>query len=149
MFNFLSSVVSRTFAVSESMHAHRSKRLSRTYLKLAVSFNRRQTSPCRLFRLWNGRSTVQLSTYTMCSLQHGSADHVSILDSKSELQDEPKNPAVLFNDYALPFRMWSLCLEIVAATNHNDPTYNRQLWDAYLIQAPLPPTRSMLPCMPA
>lgn len=66
---------------------------------------------------------------------HGSADHVSILDSKSELQDEPKNPAVLFNDYALPFRMWSLCLEIVAATNHNDPTYNRQLWDAYLIQA--------------
>jgi hypothetical protein len=85
----------------------------------------------------------------MCSLQRGSADHVSIRDSVTELQDEPKNLAVLFNDYALPFRMWSLCLEIVAAANHNDPTYNRQLWDAYLIQAPLPPAQSMLPCTPA
>jgi len=61
----------------------------------------------------------------------------------SELQEEPKNLAVLFNDYAVPFRVWDVCLEIVAAANHNDPTYNRQLWDAYLTQVspPPPPTR--------
>ena len=70
-----------------------------------------------------------------CCPQEGSADQTSLLDSVSELQDEPKNLAVLFNDYAVPFRVWDVFLEIVAAANHNDPTYNRQLWDAYLTQA--------------
>ena len=79
-------------------------------------------------------------------LQEGSADQNSLLDSVSELQDEPKNLAVLFNDYAVPFRVWDVCLEIVAAANHNDPTYNRQLWDAYLTQARRDPFSP--PCSP-
>ncbi len=73
-------------------------------------------------------------------MQQGSPDQVALMDSVAELKEQPKGLAVLYNDYAVPYRVWSLCLEMVAAANHNDPSYNRQLWDAYLTQAPPPPS---------
>ncbi len=84
-------------------------------------------------------------------MQQGSPDQVALMDSVAELKEQPKGLAVLYNDYAVPYRVWSLCLEMVAAANHNDPSYNRQLWDAYLTQVIPPPTppRTPIPtCFP-
>lgn len=54
----------------------------------------------------------------------------------------PQELAILYNDYAVPHRLWELGLEMVALANFDDPAYIRQLWDVYLRQVrPTQPQR--------
>ena len=43
----------------------------------------------------------------------------------------------LFNQYAVPYHQWELCLELVHASDGVDMAYVKQLWDLYLKQVSL------------
>ena len=43
----------------------------------------------------------------------------------------------LFNQYAVPYHQWELCLELVHASDGVDMAYVQQLWDLYLKQVSL------------
>lgn len=68
-------------------------------------------------------------------IQEDSTEKKSLQDALAELKEEPQELNTLYNDYASPFRQWSLALEMVALANYNDPIYVRQLWDVHLRQA--------------
>lgn len=67
-------------------------------------------------------------------MQEESNDQAALQDALAELKEEPQELTTLYNDFASPFKQWSLALEMVALANYNDPVYIRQLWDVYLRQ---------------
>lgn len=69
-------------------------------------------------------------------LQEGSADRVELHDVVVDLQEAPKELTQLYNDCAVPHRLWALGLEMTALANFDNPAYIRQLWDLYLQQVP-------------
>ncbi len=54
------------------------------------------------------------------------------------LQEGPQPLVDLFNQYAVPYHQWELCIELVHASDGVDMAYVQQLWDLYLKQVSLP-----------
>ena len=50
------------------------------------------------------------------------------------LQGAPQPLVDLFNQYAVPYHQWELCIELVHASDGVDMAYVQQLWDLYLKQ---------------
>ena len=70
--------------------------------------------------------------------QEGSEERGALQDVVAELQEEPKELAQLYNDYAQTFQEWGLALEMVALAQFTDAPFIRQLWDVYLRQVGTP-----------
>ena len=62
----------------------------------------------------------------------------------SALQQGPQPLVDLFNQYAVPYHQWELCLYLVHASDGVDMSYVQQLWDLYLKQASFCPFVSHL-----
>ena len=56
----------------------------------------------------------------------------SLKDTISDLLCMPKELAELYNDVAVPQRLWRLCLEAMDISSYGDAAYVAQLWDLHL-----------------